>query len=124
MSPGAGASQRIDIPGRVIDWVQHDHAAPATDQDLDQGATTSLGVVMPDMRQAGHADDRVMDLAGGASPCLADNFPAVAALMISLATHKERGMARPSPDHRVDHAPVISRPGVRWGGGGCAGCSG
>jgi len=64
VSPEVGASKRVDIPGRVIDWVQHGHTAPTTDPDLDQGATAALGVVVPDIRQAGQADDRVMDFAG------------------------------------------------------------
>ena len=64
VSPGVDASQRVNVPGRVIDWVQHGHAAPTTDPDLDQGATAPPGMVMPDIRQAGHADDRVMGFTG------------------------------------------------------------
>jgi hypothetical protein len=61
VSPGVGAPQRVDIPGRVIDWVQHGHAAPVTDPDLDQGATAPLRVVMPDMIQAHDPHDRGTD---------------------------------------------------------------
>jgi hypothetical protein len=64
VSPWVRASQRVDIPGRVIDRVQHHHTAPVTDPDLGQGATAPVRMVMPDISQARHADDRVMDLTG------------------------------------------------------------
>jgi hypothetical protein len=60
--PGISASQRVDIPGRVIDGVQNGHVAPITDPDLDQGATAPLWMVMPDIGKAGHADDRVTNI--------------------------------------------------------------
>lgn len=64
VSPYVRASQRVDIPSRVIDWVQHDHIAPVTDPDLDQGAAAPVRMVMPDISQPRHADDRVADFTG------------------------------------------------------------
>jgi hypothetical protein len=64
VSPYVRASQRVDIPGRVIDRVQHDHTAPVTDADLDQGTAASVRMVMPDILQTRHADDHVTDLTG------------------------------------------------------------
>jgi hypothetical protein len=64
VSPYVRASQRVDIPGRIIDRVQHDHTAPVADPDLDQGAAASVRMVMPDIPQTRHADDRVTNLTG------------------------------------------------------------
>lgn len=60
MPSRVGASQRIDIPGRISHRVQDDKAQLAADRDFDQGAAAALRVVIPDVAQAAHADDRVM----------------------------------------------------------------
>lgn len=60
MSSRVGASQGIDIPGRIGYRIQDDKAPLATDRDFDQGAAAALRVVVPDVAEPADAHDRVV----------------------------------------------------------------
>jgi hypothetical protein len=57
VSSRVGASQGIDIPGRIGHRVQDDKATLAADRDFDQSAAAALRVVVPGVAEAADAHD-------------------------------------------------------------------